>query len=124
MKSKIKKVPPSPPLILKHSTIVSKQMKYALLGVITEVVSDREKEKREKLLKDPNAAKKIDKLDDTKIVEDIYTRLMSLYPTSTFNVVIINLVGGEFQFTYSRDDTTYIQVQNGSRIFMIFKIKN
>ena len=124
MKSKTKRVPPTPPLILKISTIPSKQMKYALLGIITEVVSDREKEKREKLLKDPNAAKKVDKYDDTKIVEDIYSRLMQLYPTSTFNVVIINSVGGSFQFTNSREDTSYIQVQSGNRVFMIFKIKN
>ena len=124
MKSKTKRVPPTPPLILKISTIPSKQMKYALLGIITEVVSDREKEKREKLLKDPNAAKKVDKYDDTKIVEDIYSRLMSLYPTSTFNVVIINLVGGGFQFSCSREDTSYIMVQSRNRVFMIFKIKN
>ena len=124
MKSKTKKVPPTPPLILKNSTILSKQMKYALLGIITEVVSDREKEKKEKLLKDPNAIKKIDKLDDTKIVQDIYNRLMSLYPTSTFNVVIINRVGGIYQYSCSRDDTTFIQVECGKRVFMIFKIKN
>ena len=123
MKSKTKKIPPTPPLILKNSTIGSKVMKYALLGVIAEVVSDREKERKERLLKDPNANKKFDKLDDTKIVEDIYLRLMSLYPTATFNVVIINLVGGVFQFSYSREDTTYIQVQSGNRVFMIFKIK-
>ena len=123
MKSKTKKIPPTPPLILKNSTIGSKVMKYALLGVIAEVVSDREKERKERLLKDPNSNKKIDKLDDTKIVEDIYLRLMSLYPTATFNVVIINLVGGVFQFSYSREDTTYIQVQSGNRVFMIFKIK-
>ena len=124
MKSKTKKIPPTPPLILKKSTITSKQMKYALLGIITEVVSDIEKEKKEKLLKDPNTVKKIDKLDDTKIVEDIYRKLLSLYPTSTFNVVIINLVGGTYQFSNSREDTTYIQVQSGNRVFMIFKIKN
>lgn len=123
MKSKTKKIPPTPPLILKNSTIGSKVMKYALLGVIAEVVSDREKERKERLLKDPNANKKIDKLDDTKIVEDIYLRLMSLYPTAIFNVVIINLVGGDFQFSFSREDTTYIQVQSGNRVFMIFKIK-
>ena len=99
-------------------------MKYALLGIITEVVSDIEKEKKEKLLKDPNTVKKIDKLDDTKIVEDIYRKLLSLYPTSTFNVVIINLVGGTYQFSNSREDTIYIQVQSGNRVFMIFKIKN
>ena len=124
MKSKTKKVHPTPPLILKKSTITSKAVKYALLGIITEVVSDIEKEKKEKLLKDPNTVKKIDKLDDTKIVEDIYRKLLSLYPTSTFNVVIINLIGGTYQFSNSREDTTYIQVQSGNRVFMIFKIKN
>ena len=124
MKSKTKKVHPTPPLILKKSTITSKAVKYALLGIITEVVSDIEKEKKERLLKDPNTIKKIDKLDDTKIVEDIYRKLLSLYPTSTFNVVIINLVGGTFQYSCSREDTTYIQVQSGNRVFMIFKIKN
>ena len=124
MKSKTKKVPPTPPLIVENSTIPSKQMKYALLGIITEVVSDREKEKKERLLKDPNSAKNTEKLDSTKIVQDIYDRLMSLYPTSTFNVVIINLVGGIFQFSYSREDTSYIRVKSGNKVFMIFKIKN
>ena len=124
MKSKTKKLPPTPPLILRESTIPSRQMKYVLLGVITEVVSDIEKEKREKFLKDPNSIKKIDKLDDTKIVEDIYRRLMSLYPTAIFNVVIINSVAGNnFQFSNS-GDTSFIQVQSGKRVFMIFKIKN
>ena len=99
-------------------------MYYALIGIITEVISDREKEKKERLLKDPNAAPKIDKLNETKIAQDIYEKIGKLYPESNFNVVILNLVGGDYQFCSNKDNTAYISVASGNRIFMIFKYKD
>ena len=112
------------PLIIQGANNLSKTMYYALIGIITEVISDREKEKKERLLKDPNAAPKIDKLNDTKIAQDIYEKIGKLYPESNFNVVILNLVGGEYQFFSNKDNTAYISVASGNRIFMIFKYKN
>ena len=112
------------PLIIKGAYNLSKTMYYALIGIITEVISDREKEKKERLLKDPNAAPKIDKLNDTKIAQDIYEKIGKLYPESNFNVVILNLVGGEYQFFSNKDNTAYISVASGNRIFMIFKYKD
>ena len=122
---KSKKVAPSPkPLIVRGYSNFSRIMYYALLGVITEVISDREKEKKDKLIKDLNSAQKIDKLNDTKIAEDIYDKIGKLYPDSTFNVVILNLVGGEYQFANSREKTTaYLSVSSGNKVFMIFKYK-
>lgn len=112
------------PLIINGANNLSKTMYYALIGIITEVISDREKEKKERLLKDPNAAPKIDKLNDTKIAQDIYEKIGKLYPESNFNVVILNLVGGEYQFFSNKDNTAYISVASGNRIFMIFKYKD
>ena len=112
------------PLIIREANNLSKTMYYALIGIITEVISDREKEKKERLLKDPNAAPKIDKLNDTKIAQDIYEKIGKLYPESNFNVVILNLVGGEYQFFSNKDNTAYISVASGNRIFMIFKYKD
>ena len=45
----------------------------------------------------------------------------TLYPDSNFNVVILNLVGGEYQFANSRENTGYLAVASGNRVFTIFK---
>ena len=112
------------PLIVKGYSNFSRVMYYALLGILTEVISDNEKEKRENFLKDPNSIPKVDKKNDTKIVQAIYDKIGKLYPDSTFNVVVLNLVGGAFQFSTSRDTTAYLTVISGDRVFMIFKYKD
>ena len=113
------------PLIVNGYNNFSRVMYYALLGIITEVVSDREKEKKENLKKNPNYAQKTEKFSDTKIAEDIYNKLGKLYPESTFNVVILNLVGGAYQFANNKEDkTAYISVTSGNRVYMIFRYKD
>lgn len=115
----------SKPLIVRGYYNFSRVMYYALLGVITEVLSDKEKEKKEKLLKDPNSVKNIDKLNEAKIAEDIYDKIGKLYPESNFNVVILNQVGGDYQFAYNKENTTaYLSVASGNRVFMIFRYKD
>lgn len=114
----------SKPIIIRGYYNFSKIQLYALIGVITEALSEREKERNEKLKKDPHL-KKVEKYDDTKIVHDIYDKIGKIYPDSTFNVVVLNLVGGEFQFAFSKEkDTSYLSVSTGNRFFMIFKYKN
>ena len=123
MKPKSKKnVSTSKPLIVKGSIGLSRPMYYALIGVITEVLSDLEKEKKERLLKDPKGDTKVDKLNEPKIAQDIYDKIGKIYPTSTFNVVILNLVGGEFQFKCSKESAGFLSVASGNRIFNIFKL--
>ena len=123
-KSKKKLSTAPKPLIIRGYYNFSKIQLYALIGIITEVLSDREKERNERLKKGQNT-QKIEKYNDTKIVEDIYDKIGKIYPDSTFNVVIINLVGGEYQFACSKEKTTsYLSVSSGNRTFMIFKYKN
>ena len=98
-------------------------MYYALLGVITEAISDREKDIRQQLLLNPNGRTVVEKLNETKIAQDIYDKIGRLYPDSNFNVVILNLVGGEYQFANSRENTGYLAVASGNRVFTIFKYK-
>ena len=98
-------------------------MYYALLGIVTEVISDREKEKKQQLLLNPNCKIISEKLDDAKIAKDIYDKIGRLYPDSTFNVVVLNLVGGEYQYAYSKENTAYLAVASGNRVFTIFKYK-
>ena len=117
-----KVVSASKPLVVKSYTNFSKVQYYALLGIITEVLSDYEKEKREKLRLNQNP--KIDKLNDSKIAKDIYDKIGKLYPDSTFNVIIINLVGGEYQFCSYKDSTAYLSVVSGTKVFNIFKYKD
>ena len=122
-KPKLKKILSPQPLIVKSYANLSRAMYYALLGIITEVISDREKYKRQQLLLNPNGKTVVEKLNETKIAQDIYDKIGRLYPDSNFNVVIMNLVGGEYQFANSREDTAYLSVASGNRIFMIFKYK-
>ena len=118
---KLKKILSPQPLIVKSYANLSRAMYYALLGIITEVISDREKDKKQQLLQ---TGKIFDEnLRETKIAQDIYDKIGRLYPDSNFNVVIMNLVGGEYQFANSREDTAYLSVASGNRIFMIFKYK-
>ena len=118
-KPKLKKILSPQPLIVKSYANLSRAMYYALLGIITEVISDREKDKKQQLLQ---TGKIFDEnLRETKIAQDIYDKIGRLYPDSNFNVVIMNLVGGEYQFANSREDTAYLSVASGNRIFMIFK---
>ena len=112
------------PLIVRGYANFTKTMYYALLGIITEVISDYEKEKNEKKAKDPHYVPKPDKLNDTKIAEDIYNKIGKLYPLSTFNVVILNLVGGSYQFSTSKESTAYLSVYSGNKVFTIFKYKD
>lgn len=120
-----KKVFPSPkPLIVRCRANFSNTMYYALLGVITEVISDKEKEKIQKYNKDPNYKPKPDKLDDAQIAKDIYDKIGTIYPLSTFNVVILNSAGGDYQFSTNKDTTSYLSVSSGDRVFMIFKYKD
>ena len=120
-KPKLKKILSPQPLIVKSYANLSRAMYYALLGIITEVISDREKDKKQQLLQ---TGKIFDEnLTETKIAQDIYDKIGRLYPDSNFNVVIMNLVGGEYQFANSREDTAYLSVASGNRIFMIFKYK-
>ena len=120
-KPKLKKILSPQPLIVKSYANLSRAMYYALLGIITEVISDREKDKKQQLLQ---TGKIFDEnLKETKIAQDIYDKIGRLYPDSNFNVVIMNLVGGEYQFANSREDTAYLSVASGNRVFMIFKYK-
>ena len=112
------------PLIVKGYCNLSRVQYYVLLGIITEVISDREKEKKDKLLKDPKAKPKPEKLDDPKIAEEIYDKIGKIYPDSNFNVMVLNLVGGSYQFHCYKDNTGYISVASGNRIFMILKNKD
>ena len=122
-KPKLKKILSPQPLIVKSYANLSRAMYYALLGIITEVISDREKDIRQQLLLNPNGRTVVEKLNETKIAQDIYDKIGRLYPDSNFNVVIMNLVGGEYQFANSREDTAYLSVASGNRVFMIFKYK-
>ena len=118
---KLQKILSPQPLIVKSYANLSRAMYYALLGIITEVISDREKDKKQQLLQ---TGKIFDEnLKETKIAQDIYDKIGRLYPDSNFNVVILNLVGGEYQFANSREDTAYLSVASGNRVFMIFKYK-
>ena len=120
-KPKLKKILSPQPLIVKSYANLSRAMYYALLGIITEVISDREKDRKQQLLQ---TGKIFDEnLRETKIAQDIYDKIGRLYPDSNFNVVILNLVGGEYQFANSREDTAYLSVASGNRVFMIFKYK-
>ena len=120
--SKLKKILSSQPLIVKSYNNFSRSMYYALLGIVTEVISDKEKDKRQQLYQ--NNGKIIpERLDDVQIAKDIYDKIGRLYPDSTFNVVVANLVGGEYQYAYSKENTAYLAVASGNRVFMIFKYK-
>ena len=120
---RLQKILSPQPLIVKGYANLSRAMYYALLGVITEAISDREKDIRQQLLLNPNGRTVVEKLNETKIAQDIYDKIGRLYPDSNFNVVILNLVGGEFQFANSRENTGYLAVASGNRIFTIFKYK-
>ena len=122
-KPKLQKILSPQPLIVKGYNNLSRAMYYALLGIITEVISDKEKDKRQQLLQSPNGKIIPEKLDDPKIAKDIYDKIGRLYPDSSFNVVVLNLVGGEYQFANSRENTAYLSVASGNRVFMIFKYK-
>ena len=121
-KPKLQKILSPQPLIVKGYNNLSRAMYYALLGIITEVISDKEKDKRQQLYQ--NNGKIIpERLDDVQIAKDIYDKIGRLYPDSSFNVVVLNLVGGEYQFANSRENTAYLSVASGNRVFMIFKYK-
>ena len=120
---RLQKILSPQPLIVKGYANLSRAMYYALLGIITEAVSDREKDIRQQLLLNPNGRTVVEKLNETKIAQDLYDKIGRLYPDSNFNVVILNLVGGEFQFANSRENTGYLAVASGNRIFTIFKYK-
>ena len=120
---KLQKILSPQPLIVKGYANLSRAMYYALLGIITEVISDREKDKRQQLLLNQNGKTVVEKLNEAKIAQDIYDKIGRLYPDSNFNVVILNLVGGEYQFANSRENTGYLAVASGNRIFTIFKYK-
>jgi len=120
---KLQKILSPQPLIVKGYANLSRAMYYALLGIITEVISDREKDKRQQLLLNQNGKTVVEKLSEAKIAQDIYDKIGRLYPDSNFNVVILNLVGGEYQFANSRENTGYLSVASGNRIFTIFKYK-
>ena len=120
---KLQKILSPQPLIVKGYANLSRAMYYSLLGIITEVISDREKDKRQQLLLNPNGKTVVEKLSEAKIAQDIYDKIGRLYPDSNFNVVILNLVGGEYQFANSRANTGYYSVASGNRIFTIFKYK-
>ena len=120
---KLQKILSPQPLIVKGYANLSRAMYYSLLGIITEVISDREKDKRQQLLLNQNGKTVVEKLSEAKIAQDIYDKIGRLYPDSNFNVVILNLVGGEYQFANSRENTGYLSVASGNRIFTIFKYK-
>ena len=120
---KLQKILSPQPLIVKGYANLSRAMYYSLLGIITEVISDREKDKRQQLLLNPNGKTVVEKLSEAKIAQDIYDKIGRLYPDSTFNVVVANLVGGEYQYAYSKENTAYLAVASGNRVFMIFKYK-
>ena len=121
-KSNLKKISSPQPLIVKSYKNFSRAMYYALLGIVTEVISDREKDKKQQLLQN-NGRIEPERLDDAQIAKDIYDKIGRLYPDSTFNVIVVNLVGGEFQYSYSKENTAYLAVTSGNRVFMIFKYK-
>ena len=121
-KSNLKKISSPQPLIVKSYKNFSRAMYYALLGIVTEVISDREKDKKQQLLQN-NGRFEPERLDDAQIAKDIYDKIGRLYPDSTFNVIVVNLVGGEFQYSYSKENTAYLAVASGNRVFMIFKYK-
>ncbi len=121
-KSNLKKISSPQPLIVKSYKNFSRAMYYALLGIVTEVISDREKDKKQQLLQN-NGRIEPERLDDAQIAKDIYDKIGRLYPDSTFNVIVVNLVGGEFQYSYSKENTAYLAVASGNRVFMIFKYK-
>ena len=120
---KLKNLTNPKPLIIKGYNNLSRTIYYALIGIITETISDMEKEKKAQLLKNPNGIIIPEKLNDAKIAKDIYDKIGRLYPDCSFNVVVLNLVGGEHQFANSRDNTAYLSVISGNRVFMIFKYK-
>ena len=120
---RLQKILSPQPLIVKGYANLSRAMYYALLGIITEAVSDREKDIRQQLLLNPNGRTVVEKLNETKIAQDIYDKIGRLYPDSNFNVVILNLVGGEYQFANSRENTGYLAVASGNRVFTMFKYK-
>jgi len=120
---RLQKILSPQPLIVKGYANLSRAMYYALLGIITEAISDREKDIRQQLLLNPNGRTVVEKLNETKIAQDIYDKIGRLYPDSNFNVVILNLVGGEYQFANSRENTGYLAVASGNRVFTIFKYK-
>ena len=120
---KLQKILSPQPLIVKGYANLSRAMYYSLLGIITEVISDREKDKRQQLLLNQNGKTVVEKLSEAKIAQDIYDKIGRLYPDSNFNVVILNLVGGEYQFANSRENTGYLAVASGNRVFTIFKYK-
>ena len=120
---RLQKILSPQPLIVKGYANLSRAMYYALLGIITEAISDREKDIRQQLLLNPNGRTVVEKLNETKIAQDIYDKIGRLYPDSNFNVVILNLVGGDYQFANSRDNTAYLCVVSGNRVFTIFKYK-
>ena len=122
-KPKLTKILSPQPLIVKSYANLSRAMYYALLGIITEAISDREKDKKQQLLQNPNGRIDIENLNEAKIAQDIYYKIGRLYPDSNFNVVILNLVGGDYQFANSRDNTAYLCVVSGNRVFTIFKYK-
>ena len=121
-KSNLKKISSPQPLIVKSYKNFSRAMYYALLGIVTEVISDREKDKKQQLLQN-NGRIEPERLDDAQIAKDIYDKIGRLYPDSTFNVIVVNSVGGEFQYSYSKEKTAYLAVASGNRVFMIFKYK-
>ena len=121
-KSNLKKISSPQPLIVKSYKNFSRAMYYALLGIVTEVISDREKDKKQQLFQN-NGRIEPERLDDAQIAKDIYDKIGRLYPDSTFNVIVVNLVGGEFQYSYSKENTAYLAVASGNRVFMIFKYK-
>ena len=121
-KLNLKKISSPQPLIVKSYKNFSRAMYYALLGIVTEVISDREKDKKQQLLQN-NGRIEPERLDDAQIAKDIYDKIGRLYPDSTFNVIVVNLVGGEFQYSYSKENTAYLAVASGNRVFMIFKYK-
>ena len=120
---RLQKILSPQPLIVKGYANLSRAMYYALLGIITEAISDREKDIRQQLLLNPNGRTVVEKLNETKMAQDIYDKIGRLYPDSNFNVVILNLVGGEYQFANSRENTGYLAVASGNRVFTIFKYK-
>ena len=122
-KPKLTKILSPQPLIVKSYANLSRAMYYALLGIITEAISDREKDKKQQFLQNPNGRINIENLNEAKIAQDIYYKIGRLYPDSNFNVVILNLVGGDYQFANSRDNTAYLCVVSGNRVFTIFKYK-
>ena len=62
-KSNLKKISSPQPLIVKSYKNFSRTMYYALLGIVTEVISDREKDKKQQLLQN-NGRIEPERLDD------------------------------------------------------------